>query len=105
MPRDERIVWEWDTLVPLLFASKNITSGLWHVGLKLQFAGTTAGPSAEEAVPAGIVGVMGVFINEAKGPGPMVYDASTGHATFGSSKSSKSSKRAKPAGSKARAKE
>lgn len=90
----------WNELVPLLFAAKGITDGLWHVGVRLRFAGANAGPTLAEVLPSGIVGMSAVTLVPVKEAGPLVYDAKA-LASVGVAKSAVGSKAAKSAKSEA----
>lgn len=65
----------WEEVARVLLKAKGITSGLWHVGLRLQFAATAVGPTPTELLPGAIVGVQTVTLTQVDQPGPLVYDA------------------------------
>jgi len=67
-------------LAAAAFAARGITKGLWHVAMKLQFAGLTAdwadgGGGVTGAIPTGMIGVVGVALLPVTEPGPLVFDA------------------------------
>lgn len=66
-------------LAAAALAAREVTTGLWRIGVKLRFAALTA--AFEEAgnpvrpLPAGLVGIEGIALFKAKESGPMVFDA------------------------------
>lgn len=70
---------DWEQVARALFASLGIDEGFWHLGVQVNFGATTAGwgdPEKAMALPTGLVGMKGIGLNPAQGPGPMVFDAS-----------------------------
>lgn len=67
----------WADVARSLFASQGIRSGLWHLAVKVNFAATTAmvEPGMPKGGPICIVGMEGLALIAAPGPGMMVFDA------------------------------
>ena len=70
----------WEDVAKALFVARGIESGLWRLGVKLQFAGVTSqwqsGPDdASGALPTALIGVEGVGLWSVEDPGPMVFSA------------------------------
>ncbi len=70
----------WEDVAKALFVARGIDSGLWRLGVRLQFGGVTnqwqSGPEdAPRALPTALVGVDGVALWSVDGPGPMVFEA------------------------------
>lgn len=77
---------DFDLIVPLLLAAKGIKEGLWHVGVKMRFAGvngafTDADGLNPSVLPTALVGFEGLVLTPAPMPGPLVFDAATGKET------------------------
>ena len=69
----------WEEVARSLFIAQGITSGLWHLAVKVNFAATTVKtePGSPDGMPTGIVGMVGLALIPAPEPGLMVFDAST----------------------------
>ena len=69
----------WEEVARSLFVAQGITSGLWHLAVKVNFAATTVKtePGSPDGMPTGMVGMVGLALIPAPEPGLMVFDAST----------------------------
>lgn len=65
--KKRRFEFDWPKLAAMMLREQGITTGLWQPGIKMQFAGATIGPTNEELLPSGVVGVMGITLHE-QGP-------------------------------------
>jgi hypothetical protein len=78
-PIAQMIELDWEQVVKALFASLGIEKGFWHLGVQVHFGATTGGwgePEKAIALPTGLIGMKGIGLSPAPGPGPMVFDAS-----------------------------
>lgn len=72
-----------DEVAAAALASKGIETGLWRLAVGMRFAGTTLdweeqGARTKDSLPTAVIGFVDLALIEADGPGPLVYDASTG---------------------------
>lgn len=73
----------WPQLAKIIFDARGITTGLWHIAVKIRFAGMNMqiadDPSAPQdptlAVPCGLTAIEGVALFPVSAPGPMIFDA------------------------------
>jgi hypothetical protein len=70
-------LFDWEAAASALMASKGITTGLWRLGVKLQFAALTAQWNAKQGgnLPTAMLGVESIALFKADAPGPMVFNA------------------------------
>lgn len=69
----------WDEVARALFAREGISSGLWHLGVRVNFMATTVRTQSEspnDGMPTGMVGMAGLALRQVPAIGPMVFDAS-----------------------------
>ena len=71
----------WEEVARSLFTAQGISSGLWHLAVKVNFIATTVkietGPGSPDGMPTGMVGMVGLALIPVPEPGLMVFDAST----------------------------
>lgn len=70
---------DWNEIAAAVFQSLGIRTGLWRIGVKLQFAALTGDwqkeGGAADSMPTGITGFAGLVLFPSAEPGPMVFDA------------------------------
>lgn len=71
----QNMTFSWQQVVSALLKEHNVTSGLWTAGVSLRFAALNSGPSEEQMMPSGLVGVESIVLSPATQPGPLVFDA------------------------------
>jgi hypothetical protein len=64
-------------LVSLMIEKRGITEGLWGIYVKFGIAGANLGPTPELVVPAAVVPVLEIGLQEFAEAGPLSVDAST----------------------------
>lgn len=79
----------WSEVARLSFAAKGISEGLWKIGVRMTFAAANAGPSEDEVLPSGIVGIRCVALTQVTEPGPLVFDAGKREASRKTSRARK----------------
>lgn len=86
-----------DEIARLVLASKGVSSGLWHLGARFQFAAIQAGDSESAMRPAGVVALRSIGLTPAQKPGPLVFDAEELAKTGRGKKTTRAAKKPKAA--------
>lgn len=64
-----------EEIAQALMIKQGIHEGFWSIAVEFTFAATSAGPSKDELLPSGIVGVSKLGLNKSDKEGILTFDA------------------------------
>ena len=66
---------DWSEVAVALFRLRGISTGLWRLGVRFNYAAVNAGPVKGEIYPSMIGSVQRIVLVPVTEPGPLVFDA------------------------------